>query len=170
MKTCFKATEENLALLFTECYQSVCFYAFSILNDMQDAEDIADQCFLNIWERNSEFVSIDNAKSYLFACVHNSSINELRRRKKEAAYANELHHVASTTVLPEENSETAVELEDILNLLSPGRRKVFTLIYRDGKSLSEIADLLNISVNTVKNHRKQGISVLRKILKPIFFK
>jgi RNA polymerase sigma-70 factor (family 1) len=152
------------SMLFKEWYRPICHYAFSILNDTADAEDITDECFMKLWERRAKFETVLHCKSFLFVCVRNASINVLVRRKVELNAKKELGFWGHRE-MPENNPEDPfLQLQKALDKLPPARRKIFTMLYREGKSSREIALELNLSVQTVKNQRQRGISYLRKLL------
>jgi len=158
-----KSIEERFSILFRECYQPVCYYAFSILNDLQEAEDITDECFMRLWERRIEAPKINSMKAYLYTCVRNACYAELKRKKARTAIEIEFNHFSKGNEYPvKDGTDTELHLPDLLNALSPKRREVFRMIYREGKKIHEVASALKVSINTVKNHKRQGFSYLRK--------
>ncbi len=63
-------------------------------------------------------------------------------------------------------SEFFGELYKTLNSLPKECRKVFNMLYIQGKSVSEIADELNLSPSTIKTQKTRGLAVLKKKLFP----
>ena len=81
----FRAGQPNsFRPLFDYFYPSLCEYAFQILKDRMDAEDVVLDMFIFIW-KNSDRINIGKAiRSYLFTSVKNRSLNYLRGTKAEA--------------------------------------------------------------------------------------
>jgi RNA polymerase sigma-70 factor (family 1) len=164
-------SEEVFATLFREWYPAITYYALSMLKDSIEAEDVAESAFIKLWERRKQFISLPRCKSYLYSCVRNASIDLLRRRKITASGINELSYL---TIRDKDNyfdqvleAELAHRLHEAIETLPPACRKVVTMVYQEGKNNREIAKALNLSVNTVRNQKQRGISLLRKKL--LFF-
>lgn len=73
-----KKDKAAFKILFDNCYPSLCLFANKYLNDKEISLDIVQDAFLYMWDKNYEFQSIDSAKSYLYKCVKNKSLNYLR--------------------------------------------------------------------------------------------
>ena len=174
-------SEEAFTSLFKKWYPAISYFAFSMLRDSVEAEDVAEGAFIKLWERRKQFISLPRCKAYLYSCVRNASIDLLRRRKINAHGMEELSYLSSRDkdsyfdqVL---EAELANRLYKAIETLPPGCRKVVTMVYKEGKNNREIAEALNLSVNTVRNQKQRGLSLLRKklllffiILFPYFFR
>src|ERR1017187_3632389 len=87
---------EGFSIIFKEWYRPVYHYAFSILENTQEAEDVTDECFIKLWEKHSKFSSLPHCKSYLFKCVRNASIDKLTERKRMGLAKKELLYLISS--------------------------------------------------------------------------
>lgn len=157
--------QEALELLFKRYYVRLCRFAFTILKDSNLSEESVSDVFLNIWVNRAKLNIITSVKAYLFKSVRNQSLNYLRKEKY--IYENlETLHSENLSKQTSDNDFSRMELEEeILTILKkmPNKRKlVFTLSRIDGLKYKEIADLLNISVNTVQNHIVQAVIYLEK--------
>src|SRR6188508_1516367 len=65
---------------FDACYESLCDYAFTILKDADEAEDVVQSMFIKLWERRSDLDIQHTVRSYLFRAVYNQCINLLAHR------------------------------------------------------------------------------------------
>lgn len=167
-----KGHEEGFSLIFKEWYKPVYHFAFSLLKNTQDAEDITDDCFIKMWERRSKFSSLISCKSFLFTCVRNSSLDKLRKRKTKLKAEKGFEYLIANTndilYFNDNNADPFSKLQDALKELPPKHRKIFDMVYNEGKSALEVAATLNLSVQTVKNQKQKGFEILRKILIPFF--
>ena len=164
--------ESGFTALFNEWHIPVCYFAASILNDMQEAEDVTGDCFIKLWEKRKEFTSLLNCKSFLYTSVRNASINILHHRRVIVASEKELAHIHNNnlTLLDQIiSSEMAGQINDAMESLPPECRKIFNLIFREGKKNKEVAKILKLSINTVKAQKQRGISLLRKKILPFIF-
>jgi RNA polymerase sigma-70 factor (family 1) len=165
-------SEEAFATLFRKWHPAISYFAFRMLKDSAEAEDITEDAFIKLWDRRQIFSSLPRCKAYLYSCVRNASIDILRRRKINASGINELSYL---TIKENDNyfdkvieSELANRLHEAIEALPPGCRKVVTMVYKEGKNNREIAKALNLSVNTVRNQKQRAITLLRKRLLFLF--
>lgn len=145
--------------------KSLCYFASRLLQDEPQAEEIVSDCFVKLWERQQNFETADNIKAFLYITCRNSCLKHLRNLKKKTAnqqmYLNQLE-VSEETVLYEIIDTEIISLLSIeIEELPDKCREVFSLIYFEGKKTDEIAALLNISVQTVRNHKSRAIELLK---------
>src|SRR4051812_15563905 len=69
--------------VFKEHYNQLANYAFSILKNEQDAEDVVQEIFVKIWNNNPEVVATDHIKYYLITATRNGCISLLRRQASQ---------------------------------------------------------------------------------------
>lgn len=147
-------------------------FAFSILHSAEFAEEAVNDVFLNIWQKRSTLKSITNLSSYLFISTKNTSFNYLSKFRKERNTS--LDDVLVRFEVDELTPETAFftaevrnEIEQAINQLSPKTKLVFQMAKVEGMKYKEIADILNISVNTIDNHIATAVKKLGHILKDL---
>jgi len=163
---------EGFAMLFKRWYPAIAYFAQSLLKNSGEAEDIAEDAFLKLWERRKQFISISRCKSYLYSCTRNACLDKLRRRKIAITCETELRYLSR----PEKNgifeqvlaAEIARQLAAAIESLPPGCRKIVSMVYREGKNNREVATELKLSANTIKNQKQRAISLLRKRLSYLF--
>jgi len=148
-------------------------YAFVIryVEEEDAAEDIVQEVFIKIWENKKKIASDTSFDSFMFTITYNAAISYIRRRAVERKYFQSLQSVQG-------NAEGAVELRDELNFkelnsqieflldkLTPRQKEIFYMSREEGLTHREIAQKLNISVHTVKNHVIAVLSFLRSHIK-----
>jgi len=132
-------------------------FIFSLIKTESDTEDLIHEVFVKVWENRGNMKNHNSFDSYLFTIAYNTTISFLREKAKNTQYIEYVKSVQIGTEEPdfieEVNSE---ELNDKINRLieemPPRQRDVFKLKYFQDYSYKEIAETLNISVNTVENH------------------
>ena len=160
-----KAFEE----LFEKYFESLSRYAFSILRDSDEAQDIVQKVFFKLWDQHKELEIRTSVKSYLYRIVHNESLNFVNQRKNRAEINREIISYTEDGIdnVSEQiiASDLQKAIESALIELPPQCRKVFEMSRLEQKSYSEIARNLAISVNTVENHISKALRQLRIALK-----
>lgn len=164
-KSAFKA-------FFSEYYDVLVLFATGILKNVDTAEDVVQDCFVNVWE-NSHFERLtDGLDRYMFHLVKNAALNELR-----GAQRRELRHEKAMTEMPlntevEDGYGEQDEMEALytaINQLPPDRRRVFMMISAEGMKYQDVADALGISINTVRTQMGRSLKFLRESLKGQLF-
>lgn len=139
-------------------------YAFAakLLNDEQAGEDVAQETFLTIWEREGCFPNLVAFKAYLYTTLRNKCLNLMKIRQETTEVAEIQNVLEDETVIDhlivEEEVRGRILYE--INKLSDVKREIM-LLRLEGKSFEEISRELHLSLNTVKTHKKESYRVLR---------
>jgi len=158
--------------LFDELFHHVWLYSWKITNDKYESEDIALQSFAVLWEHVQNFNSVNELKKYVYVTAKNASLNYLNKLKTKQKYQ---AHVAAS---PEEVEEAnAIEIltyraalierlyKEVENL--PAQcRETFKLCYFERIPRSEVAQRLNVTIDTVNSQ----CQIAMKKLKAVFGK
>ena len=146
---------------FKSLYKPLCLFALRYIHETEDAEDIVQQAFADVWEKGSKGENISNLKSYLYQTVKNRSLNFITRQPLYETTA----QIPDTEDLDEEEeialSERDARLWAAIDNLPKERRRIFLLSKRDGLKYQEIADMLQISVKTEENQMGKALKTLR---------
>lgn len=155
-------------LFFESFYPSLCLFANKYLKDKEVSLDIVQDAFLYLWNKNADFNSTGAAKSYLYQYVRNRSLNYLR--DKELRQKMDLQNLQTETFFRDSliEEETFRMISDAIRTLPPQGQRIIELTL-DGFKNQEIADQLNISINTVKTIKLRAFASLRKELKDNIF-
>lgn len=149
-------------------YQRLCSFAYRIVACEDTAKDLVQDAFVTLLEgslRNTRDPNV--VKSYLYTTVKHAAFNRVRHLK----IASRIHeqHLADTV---EESkvlealirAEVAGEIQAALATLPKGCAEVCKLGYLEGMKNIEIAEALQISINTVKTQKQRAIMLLRSKL------
>jgi RNA polymerase sigma-70 factor (family 1) len=152
---------------YKEHYKLFFLTACQYLKDPQLAQEVVNDVFIKIWQEAEALNIQSSLKSYVYRAVVNRSLNELDRRKREKLHAGELTQgrepYADSREM--EDNELKVRLYRAIDELPEQCRKVFMMSRFDGLKQQEIADLLGISIKTVKNHITHALKLLDKVLR-----
>ncbi len=153
---------------FEDFYPSVCVFANKYVKDMDLAEDITHEAFIEFWKIKEKFVDLRSRKGFIYTVTRNKCLNSIKQwsnqdKKLKAGLPSEDYF---HEMVMEEETYRIVHLA--VNKLAPQSRRIICLSM-EGKKNQEIADQLNVSINTVKTLKKNAYEELRNSLKDHVF-
>jgi len=155
--------------LFDSMYEPLCRYAYSILKDLENAEEVVQKTFCKLWDQREALNIQSSINSYLYRIVHNDCLNEIHQQISHKEH--NLNYLSTINDMVESVSDhvAVTELQQAIDTalagLPPQCRKVFEMSRMEQLSYAEIAKELNISTNTVENHVSKALKILRVELK-----
>ncbi len=170
---CFQALAKgdlNVFEAFFEAYKKRVFgVALKMLKSPSEAEDIVQEVFLSIWQLRARLDGIHDPEAYLFTITHNTIYTHLRKASRNEQLLNAiLYYIAQKQNTTEETvaaHEAAKLIREAVQQLSPQQRTIFELSKQEGLSYHEIAERMQISQNTVRNHLAVAVKTVRTLLK-----
>ena len=151
--------------LFKSSFKSLCFFALKYVKDMDVAKEIAQDAFINLWEKRETIDLSKSVKSYLTTTVYNRSLNYLRDNKKfnnnilsiEGLFSNAGDYDSDKLVVDELNQA----IKNAIDELPEKCREVFLLSRNENLKYQQIADKLQISIKTVEAQMSKALQHLR---------
>ena len=164
-----KALKGGNQLAFSIVYKMYAAQTFSLafkyLLNKELAEDAVQNLFLKLWLKKEEIDETKPINRYLFTMLKNDLLNTLRDSKKNIYL---LEDCLSMVLELEDDSQNENLKQEQMNIiqqaleqLSPQRRKVFEMKVSGKYSNQEIADKLNLSINTIKFQYSQSLKQIR---------
>jgi RNA polymerase sigma-70 factor (family 1) len=151
--------------LFREHFQHLARYAYSILRNEADAEDVVQEVFTGIWKNNRNVLQMEQPKFYLITCVKNACISFLRKQGgKEFVPADNIA-VAFDPADPAEGKDLVALASKALSQLPPQCLAVFKLSRFGKLTYQQIANEMGISIKTVENQMGKAIRLMREFAK-----
>jgi RNA polymerase sigma-70 factor (ECF subfamily) len=145
--------------------------AYRMVGNRVTAEDITQEAFLSIWRSRLRYdPSRGSVRTWVLGIVHNRGIDALRRgavheRRREAIEGvEERHEAPERTDVEAARREEARSLRTALDALPDDQRRTIELAYFGGYSHSQIAELLDEPIGTVKGRMRLGLDKLRRQL------
>ncbi len=155
--------ETALAALYQLLYKKLVFFAGALLKSREDAEEIVEDVFVKLWCNRNSVMEIKNLTVYLYVAVKNKSLNLLSAQAKDRIFAqldySEME-IDDKTSGPEDllvSMEMMQQMRDAVDRLPPRCKMIYKLIRDDGLKYKEVAEVLNISVNTIDQHMAVAI-------------
>jgi RNA polymerase sigma-70 factor (family 1) len=159
-----KAYEEA----FKTYYGMLCAYAMPIIRDKDEAEEVVQNVFYNLWAKRESLQVSVALKPYLYRSVHNECLNKIKHQKVKASYAGDY----KASVLAGGSSPDRLELKELGNTIEKALESlpeqcgiVFRMSRFEQLKYAEIAEKLGISVKTVEIHMGKALRILREKLK-----
>jgi RNA polymerase sigma-70 factor (ECF subfamily) len=160
--------------------QPVMNFIFRSLRDETEAEDLAQNVFLQVYKSRSRYKQTAKFSTWLFTIARNLCLNELRRRSRHPAESLEETHTANEdqpTRQFEDKSQIAApdkvlqgelieKIEEALAELPENQRSAMLLCRQDDLSYEEIAKVLRCSLSATKSLIHRGREALKEKLKP----
>jgi RNA polymerase sigma-70 factor (ECF subfamily) len=142
-------------------------FLFSITKTMHIAEEIMQEAFLRLWQ-NRENVETDNLGGWLYRVASNLAYSYLKREALNDRLLSSLKKKQENQFSEIDQQMDYKECNELihkaLSQLPDQQRKVYQLSLQEGMSRKEVADVLNISPNTVRNHLTRALQFLRHFL------
>ncbi|MCD6354787.1 MAG: RNA polymerase sigma-70 factor [Prolixibacteraceae bacterium] len=174
-----KGDESAFEGLFRLYFPRLKKYASYFLKDTDEAEDLIQDVFLQVWKNRTTLNNEKNLAPFLFTLVKNRCLNSLKRKviedKSIATQAKidseELYHISFEV----ENNFSSMEeklfseLEKIISEMPERCRTAFRLKWIEGKKIKEIAAIMKISTTMVDKHLSKGLRIARQKLTPDMF-
>ncbi len=162
VESCGELTFEEL---YKHYFVRLFRFCFSIVHQKEPAEEIVNDVFLKLWQKNSGGPVIGNYEPYLYVAVKNRSLNYLRDHSSFPTI--ELSERCDEYIRFDADPETLLVGAEVfqrvwmaINRLPPRCKLIFSLIKEDQLKYKDVARLLEVSVKTVE---AQLAIALRKI-------
>lgn len=165
--------DKDFDKIYNEYRLRLCLYAYRMVHSLDDAQDIVQTVFLNIYEKDKTLAYVNSFKPYVYRAVHNACLNFIKKDKLTVAHDIDSHphlYVSENEdyLLKRIEDELLWELLQAVENLPSESQKVFKMSYIEKLSNKEIATKLNISINTVKSQKQRAKQLLRAQLKNLF--
>lgn len=153
---------------FHEYHEVLHRYAYTLIKDNDDAKDIVQAVFAQLWQKRDVLTIKQSVRAYLYAATHNHCLNRI---KSDQVRKSHHHRFAAnedyTTTMGQEHlalKELRKEVLSAMDTLPEKCREIFYKSRFEEKSYQEIAQELSISVKTVEAQMGKALRILRTIL------
>ena len=164
-----KGDEKELKQLYQTYCPHFLSFALRFVADEAVCRDIVQEVFIAFWEKHKQFDDLVSLKVFLYRSVRNRCLNELRHNQKyQFAELDSVRELDSAEYMEELiiKEEVASLVRQKIANLSPQMQRIIRLSLQ-GKTNQEIADELQLSINTIKTHKLKAYAQLRDCLKEI---
>ena len=143
----------NRVLTFDEPLRK---YALSLSRNKEDAEDLVQDTYLKVMQNADRLSENSNLKAWVYTIMRNTFINGYRRKQRSRMVVDDTEDNILITNATTESNDAAdthlyvSEISRAISTMKDSQRDVFEL-FIDGFKYQEIADMLQISIGTVKS-------------------
>ena len=143
-----RLNEREFHNVFDKYYVALCLFANQYTENEETSADIVQDSFAKLWQIRDDFFYLHQVKAFLYTAVRNKALNELEHSK-----------------VVEETYRILAEAIDKL----PDQMRAIMRLAMEGKKNAEIAEQLNVSVETVHTLKKIAYKKLRIYLKEYYY-
>ncbi len=154
--------------------------AWRMLNDPTEAEDLAQNVFIQVYRSADRYRASSKFSTWLFTIARNLCLNELRRRSRHRAQSLDSSAQAEADETPLQvedprlmgptesalHSELNSKIEEALQALPENQRTAVLLCRQEDLSYEDMAEIMGTSVSAVKSIIHRGRETLKLRLKP----
>lgn len=154
--------------LFHRHWDNVYSVALVLTKSVQLAEDMVQDIFLKIWQKREQFAAVERFEDYLFIMARNHIYTQLKKKTRDDQFRQQVQQYFDDGTNNAEvqllTKETQLRINQAVEQLTPQQQLVYRMSRDQGLSHEEIAEKLNISRNTVRNHIVQSLKQIREHL------
>ncbi|MDR0977341.1 MAG: sigma-70 family RNA polymerase sigma factor [Prevotellaceae bacterium] len=160
--------ERALQTIYLHMKAPLVRFLFALLKSKEEAEDIAQETFITLWENRATLDTRRNVRSLIFTIARHKVINLFIRNQKGQQYASDVERDGSELDANSEEAliarETELLVDLVVNRMPEMRRDVFVMSYHQGLTNDEISERLNMAKPNVANHLARAKREIKKIL------
>ncbi|RVT74419.1 sigma-70 family RNA polymerase sigma factor [Flavobacterium sufflavum] len=150
--------------LYKEHFTFLSLVSFNITKDKDVAKDVVQDFFIYLWEKEEALNFTISFKAYASRSVKNMSLQYLEKHKTISLENNKIIHpkFEEQVVFEKAEENKKPKILTLVDKIPQARREIFMSHIVEGHSYAEIAEMYNISINTVKTQMKRAYAFLRE--------
>lgn len=161
-----KGQQEAFNQIFRSYYSDLKAYGIKISQNEELTKEAIQILFVKIWERREQLGAVTSVKAYLIRAYRRNLIDLLEAEKKRArrSYPLPTFHVSpeELSIYRQEQKEQATQITQLLNRLPEKQKEVIYLRFYNQLSYIEIAEVLDLNYQTVRNYGVKAMKFLAK--------
>ena len=161
--------------VFRRYYSSLLFYATRLVGSEEEAEDVVQDVFVELWKRKESIEIGDQIQAFLYRAVYTRALNVLKHRDIKNSYEAAMQEVYNKRALfyqPDDNDvlkriedrELRKHIISAIDELPEKCKLVFKLSYLHNMKNKDIAETMDVSLRTVEAHMYKALKFLRSRL------
>jgi RNA polymerase sigma factor (sigma-70 family) len=157
---------DSFAKIYSMYIEDLLSYGYRVTSNRQLIKDSIQDVFLSLWQQRHNISETSSIKFYLFRALRNRIVRNIEIHHEKPVFSENLFMENET------NQEQIKRLQNAIRQLPKRQQEVVQLRYNQNFSLEEIADLMQISNQSVRNLLHRSISELRRFFQAtgwIFF-
>lgn len=160
--------EKSFELLYHRYKRKLYYFSFNYLGNKEEAEEIVQKVFINLWEHRKSLDDSLSIKSYLYKSTTNAVYSQLKKEAlknkciEQKLLRSDLHSNETLEQIYYHDLEHAIDR--IVAKLPTQQKKIYILSRIEGLSYEEIAARHNLSIRTIENQIYRALKVIKKQL------
>lgn len=158
-------------IIFDTYFHPLCLFAERITGNILQSEDIVAEVFEKLMLLPRDFSAIPKLKSFLYQSVHNASINYVIARKRHKTVYNDIRYLTENMQYDHEVVQSEIMRAELIHEIYIAMEKlpdkcgqIFKMIFIENLPTFEIAERLQINVQTVRTQKARAIELIRSAL------
>lgn len=171
-------TEEAFEILVNRYKNPLTNFVFRFLGDYEACTDIVQETFIKVYRYKDSYLSIAKFSTWIYTIAGNLARTEYQRRKRRKFFSinsygedNENYEIPDEDYRPDIITDSGIKdkiIQKALMKVSDAYREAVILRDIEGMSYEEIAEIMKITVGTVKSRINRGRAQLQEMLKDIY--
>jgi RNA polymerase sigma-70 factor (ECF subfamily) len=164
-----QGNKDAFTCIYERYHKMLYALSYRYLKGQAVAEDAVQHVFVKLWEHRVDIIVVANLRNYLYSMAKNYILNYIRNEYNAVSHNYRMAQAAGTV---EDNLFETIERKELMamfyqaiKLLPPQKKEICLLKMEDKLSNQEIAEKMQLSVNTVKTHYAQAIKLLRAAMR-----
>ena len=152
--------------IFKKYHKKIYYFAISYLQNKEEAEDVVQEVFMNLWKYREQISEYYVFSHYLFKMTYNATCKKFRKQTSDKKH---LEEIFKTISIEDDSTKFNIEYDNLMETANklierlPSRQKeILLLSIEKHLSTEEIAHKLDISTKTVENYLAMAKSFLRR--------
>jgi len=157
--------QEAFNCIYKTHFRPLCYFARGLIYNKEEAEDIVVETFIKLLRKRNDFDALHSIKGFLYTATRNACLDFLKHVKRKTASHKEIIYLVEKD---EDFIQSKIIKAELLQLilneveqLPDIRKKIFKLIFIEGLSTAEIAETLDITVDTVRVQKARALHSIR---------
>lgn len=157
--------------VFIAFYNKTKTFIYGYLKSESDAEELAEDLFVSLWENRRNINTTKSFSSYLHTIAHNTAINFLKHKYLHNTYLSNIQYAEHSSTSEEEliAKELGLLIDDLVDKMPEQRKRIYILSRNEGFTNTEIAEKLNTTKRNVESQLSLALKEIRKAISSFFF-
>ncbi len=162
--------------IFLACHDDLYRYGIKLSRDPETVNDCIQNLFLRLWKNRNNLKPVSDIKPYLLRSLRNHIVDILELKKQTIPINQEVEELSSIEFNAEDfmissqiEKETQEKVIYLLNQLPPRQRHAIYLRYFEEMEFENIAQVMNMNVQSVRNSICRALQVLRNLFLILYF-
>ena len=142
-------------------------FAFRLLQNVQEAEDAVQDVMAGVWAKRDQWGEWKNIEAYCMTATRNNCLDKMRKRRIPSVEEDRAGQVGSSDRDPYEKmmeKQMVQRIRQCMEALPQNQQQVIRLREMEGFSYSEIAEVLDMSIDQVKINLFRGRNAIKKLI------